>query len=314
MELQWYVGVDWVNSEHQVCLLNATGEHVAERKIRHTGIGFPELATWLSEQTNQAETASIGVALETCSGPVVDCLLALDYGVFAINPKQADRYRDRYSPAGAKDDRRDALVLATALFLEPQALRILEAPDADMLELRERHRMREQLLRNKLGLVLKIRQSLWRYYPHFESLFGTKIGLPFIQVLWEHMPNPEVARLRRKNSVEKILKAHKIRRFQADKILEQLRAERLPVTTTTARLLQEQITLLFQQLALVQQQLQEVTHQLETKLKGLPTSTSATDISGTNPAKPSDRDILASMPGVGTIVLANLLGEAGQAI
>ncbi len=314
MELQWYVGVDWGKSEHQVCLLNATGEHVAERKIRHTGIGFTELAMWLSEQTNQAETASIGVALETSSGPVVDCLLALDYGVFAINPKQADRFRDRYSPAGAKDDRRDALVLATALFLEPQALRILEAPDADMLELRERHRMREQLLRNKLGLALKIRQSLWRYYPHFESLFGTNIGLPFIQVLWEHMPNPEAARHRRKNSVEKILKAHKIRRFQADKILEQLRAERLPVTTTTARLLQEQIKLLFQQLALVQQQLQEVTHQLETKLKGLSTSTSATDISGTNPAKPSDRDILASMPGVGTIVLANLLGEAGQAI
>jgi hypothetical protein len=35
--------------------------------------------------------------------------------VFAINPKQLDRFRDRFSPAGAKDDRRDALVLASAL-------------------------------------------------------------------------------------------------------------------------------------------------------------------------------------------------------
>ena len=151
MELQWYVGLDWGKSEHQVCLLNTTGEPVAERKISHTGIGFAELTTWLSEQTNQAEPASIGVALETSSGPVVDCLLALGYGVFAINPKQADRFRDRYSPAGAKDDRRAALVLASALFLERPALQILEAPDADMLELRARHRLRAHWLRTKQG-------------------------------------------------------------------------------------------------------------------------------------------------------------------
>ncbi|MXZ54658.1 MAG: IS110 family transposase [Gammaproteobacteria bacterium] len=37
MELQWYEGLDWGKSEHQVCLLNATGEHIAERKISHTG-------------------------------------------------------------------------------------------------------------------------------------------------------------------------------------------------------------------------------------------------------------------------------------
>ena len=314
MELQWYVGLDWGKSEHQACLLNATGEHIAERKISHTGSGFTELTTWLSEQTNQAETASIGVALETSSGPVVDCLLALGYGVFAINPKQADRFRDRYSPAGAKDDRRDALVLATALFLEPQALRLLEAPDADMLELRERHRMREQLQRTKQGLALKIRQCLWSYYPDFESLFGSDLGLPFVQAIWEHMPNPEAAQRRRKQSVEKIFKAHKIRRFRADQILQQLRAERLPVATTTAQLLQEQITLLFQQLALVQQQLQEVMRQLETKLESLSTQAPPTNTSSTNPPRPTDRDILASMPGVGIFVLANLLGEAGVVI
>lgn len=87
-------------------------------------------------------------------------MLALGFSVFAINPKQADRYRDRYSPAGSKDDRRDALVFATAVFLEPQALRIqiLEAQDANMLELRGRRRMREHLLRTKQGLELKIRQ------------------------------------------------------------------------------------------------------------------------------------------------------------
>ena len=165
MDLQWYVDVDWGKLEHQVCLLDATGKQQAERKIAHSGAGFVELAQWLSAQTNQSDSASIGVVLETSSGPVVDCLLALGYRVAAINPKQADRFRDRFSPAGAKDDRRDAFVLATALYLEPQALRALEVLDADALELRERHRMREQLVRTKMGIVQKIRQGLWRYYP-----------------------------------------------------------------------------------------------------------------------------------------------------
>ena len=111
---------------------------------------------------------------------MVDCLLALGYCVAAINPKQADRFRDRFSPAGAKDDRRDAFVLATALYLEPQALRTLEILDADTLELRERHRLREQLMRTKMGIAQKIRQGLWRYYPSFESLFEADLGLPSV--------------------------------------------------------------------------------------------------------------------------------------
>ena len=81
-------------------------------------------------------------------------------------------------------------------------------------------------------------------------------------------------------------------------------------------LVQAQITLWFQQLELVQQQLNTVTQQLESKLESMSTLASATTTatSGTNPPNPSDRDILASIPGVGTIVLANLLGAAGTAI
>ena len=90
------------------------------------------------------------------------------------------------------------------------------------------------------------------------------------------MPNPEVAQRRRKSSVATILKAHKIRRFKADQVLAQLRAEPFPVSTTTTMLLQEQITLWFQQLDLVQQQLNEVTQRLESKLESMSIMASAT--------------------------------------
>ncbi|MYD44865.1 MAG: IS110 family transposase [Gammaproteobacteria bacterium] len=108
MDLQWYVGVNWGKAEHQLCLLDATGERQAERKIPHTEAGFVELPNWLSEQTNQTVASKIGLELETSSGPMVDCLQATGDSVSVINPKRSARFRDRFSPAGAKDDRRDA--------------------------------------------------------------------------------------------------------------------------------------------------------------------------------------------------------------
>ncbi len=51
-------------------------------------------------------------------------------------PEQLDRYRDRFSPAGAKDDRRDARVLADALRTDPQALRKVSLPDPLLLRTR----------------------------------------------------------------------------------------------------------------------------------------------------------------------------------
>ena len=61
----------------------------------------------------------VGVAIETPRGPVVESLMERGIAVHSINPKQLDRFRDRLSPAGAKDDRRDARVLASALRTDP---------------------------------------------------------------------------------------------------------------------------------------------------------------------------------------------------
>jgi hypothetical protein len=59
--------------------------------------------------------ASIAVGIEVPHGPVVETLLKRGFGVHTINPKELDRFRDRFSMSGAKDDRRDALVLADGL-------------------------------------------------------------------------------------------------------------------------------------------------------------------------------------------------------
>ena len=58
------------------------------------------------------DAGEVGVAIETPRGPVVESSMEHGFAVHSINPKQLDRFRDRFSPAGAKDDRQDARVLA----------------------------------------------------------------------------------------------------------------------------------------------------------------------------------------------------------
>ena len=103
MELAWFVGVDWGSQTHQACVIDVAGTLFGERAFEHGGQGLSEMADWvLSVAAGAAD--QVGVAIETPRGPVVESLMERGLACHAINPKQ----RDRLSPAGAKDDRRDA--------------------------------------------------------------------------------------------------------------------------------------------------------------------------------------------------------------
>src|SRR5204862_706349 len=95
-----------ISQAHQVCMLDPGGDRVAEHSMPHTGAGLAALRTDLRQRVS--DPARIAVAIEVPHGAVVDALLEHGCHVFAINPKQLDRFRDRHTVAGAKDDRRDA--------------------------------------------------------------------------------------------------------------------------------------------------------------------------------------------------------------
>src|SRR5690348_876041 len=107
---RWYCGVDWASKKHNAYLLDAAGRRLGERVVEHGGAGLGELCRWLLEKTGETAEAEIAIAIETSSGPVVQTFLELGFAVFSINPKQLDRFRDRFSVSGAKDDSRDSRV------------------------------------------------------------------------------------------------------------------------------------------------------------------------------------------------------------
>jgi len=155
--VRFYAGVDWATEAHQVCLIDAGGKVIDERAFAHGGVGLAEMCGWL-ETTSGAEPSAIVVAIETPHGPVVEILLERRFQVDAVNPKQLDRFRDRHTVAGAKDDRRDAYVLADSLRTDRHCFRRLRVEDPIVIELREWSRMAEDLQQERNRLANRVRE------------------------------------------------------------------------------------------------------------------------------------------------------------
>ena len=193
-EVEWFVGIDWASENHQVCLVDARGECMGERSVAHGGAALAELCDWLIGRTG-AKPEVIAVAIETPNGPVVEALLERGFRVHAINPKQLDRFRDRFTVAGAKDDRRDAHVLADSLRTDRHAFRQVSVDDPVIVELREWSRISDDLQQERNRLANRVREQLWRYYPQMLKLPHDFAEEWFLD-LWSQAPTPAKSRSR----------------------------------------------------------------------------------------------------------------------
>ena len=307
-DVHWLVGVDWATQKHRVCVLDSNGLILGDREFIHEGAGLSELCTWLLERTGGLP-AQIAIAIETSHGPVVEILLERGFQVYAINPKQLDRFRDRFTVAGAKDDSRDAHVLADALRTDRRAFRRLDVGDPVVVELREWSRMVEDLQQERTRLSNRVRQQLWRYYPQALELAGDDVAANWFLDLWEQVPTPAKAARIKEIVVARILKANRIRRVDAAEVLRILRQKPLwvaPGTTEAAcahiRTVAARIQLINQQIAEASQQLDELCAKLETPTENPPGQQ----------CEQRDVTILRSSPGIGRINLATLLAEAAE--
>ena len=107
-----FVGIDWSEKSHRVVILDDDGQQLETRRIEHSHLGLQELGSILRAHASPAE---VFIAVEMHRGLLLDWLVQQDCRVYGINPKSAERARDRFSPAGLKDDERDAWCLAEAL-------------------------------------------------------------------------------------------------------------------------------------------------------------------------------------------------------
>jgi transposase len=105
-----FVGVDWAEAHHDVCVKDESGRTLAMRRIAEGIEGVRLFHELLAGRVDDPSEVVVGI--ETDRGLLVGALVAAGYRVHAVNPYSASRYRDRYSSSGAKSDPGDAAVLA----------------------------------------------------------------------------------------------------------------------------------------------------------------------------------------------------------
>jgi transposase len=272
-------------------MIDEEGTVLAEWAVVHDGSGLGGLVERLLAEGGPE---GVLVAVETGAPLMLDQLLGAGLTVYAINPKQADRFRDRLTAAGAKDDRRDAIVLAGAIRTDRQHLRPL-TQDSDLCEeIRLRDRSRSRKITDRTRLSNQLREVLLRYFP---GILGLKRDMydPFFLSLLEAYPDPDSAVRSRKPRLQRLINDHRLRVLTAEDLQRQFRAPRPIVPGYVVDACRDEVLETVAQLRL----LNEIIAAAETKLDELT-------------KRHPDYELLMSLPGIGDRLAVRVVAELGD--
>jgi transposase len=324
-EFAWLVGIDWGTAEHQIDLADAQGRHHQTFTVEHTPDGLAHLVGSVARATG-GEWARVAVALEVPRGALIEVFLERGAAVFALNPKQLDRFRDRFSVAGAKDDVLDARVLRSALQTDRALFRRV-APEAPLIiRVRELTRADAVLQREGHDLTNRVRELVHRIAPTWLTL-SPAADDPWFWEFLALVATPELGRRVRRKTLQALLAARRIRRVTVDDLYAALEPGPLPVAAGTIEAVTGHLQLLIPRLQLVAEQraaceraLTRVVAQLAAGDDEPPAAPGGGDASGTPPAAPASPPdgppqpnavaILKSLPGVGIHITATFVADA----
>ncbi len=163
MELAAYVGLDWADRTHAVCLESADGSVVEELELEQK----PEVIhAWVGQLREQFGGRPVGIALEQAKGALIHALMMYEFIVlYPINPKALARYRDALVVSGAKDDPSDARLLKDFFRKHQECLRPWTPEDAQTRTIDILAQHRRTAVEDRVRLGHRITALLKSYFP-----------------------------------------------------------------------------------------------------------------------------------------------------
>lgn len=292
-----FVGDDWAEDHHDVELMDSTGRRLAKARLPEGVAGITALHEMIGARLGEdAGSTDVVIGIETDRGLWVQALIAAGYRVFAINPLQVARYRERHSVSGAKSDAADAHTLADMVRTDSHQLRPVAKDSPETEAIKVVARAHKTLIWERTRHTQRLRHQLREYFP--AALEALKdLDATDTLLLLDKAPDPGSAaqltiaqitvalkRARRRNIAEK-----------AAAIQAALRSEQLGqpaiVTAAYAASTRAQVAIL----TILNQQITTLKEQVETHF-----------------GQHSDAEIILSQPGLGMILGARVLAEFGD--
>jgi transposase len=285
-----FAGVDWGNSHHQLCLLDAAGRVVEQGKFAHDVAGLQQLGERLDRHG-----PVIGVAIERSEGLLVEALQHRGHRLFCVSPKISARARERYRLASTKSDAFDAFVLADSLRHEHGHWRSLAVASPLLAELRALTRDRERLIRNQRDVENQLRAIVAVYHPavlHLFSSLDRDISLAFLR----DYPTPSHAGRLGPARMAAFCARHRYSgRTRPEILVERLRTNLLSASAGTTAGKAFSAKLFVDQLELLNTAVRAITTRISELL-----------------AQHEDAAIFLSFPGMGAVTAATMLAEMGE--
>lgn len=205
-------GLDWASEKHDVLICRTDGTKLVERIVEHTEAGLNELCRLLLEH----EVAH--VAIERPDGLLVDRLTDAGIAVMAIHPNQVKAARPRFSAAGGKSDRFDAMVLCELARTDAHRFRLIR-PDSDQTRaLRARTRGRQDLVEQRVALANQLQAQLDGFWPAGARVFGD-LASPISLAFLKRYPTPQDCRGLTPARMSTFLKKHSYSGRRAPELL-----------------------------------------------------------------------------------------------
>jgi len=293
-EFAAFIGVDWADRKHDICLQAADAEAVELSVIEHRPKAIED---WARGLRDRFAGQRIAVCLELSQGPIVSALLEHDiFVIFPVNPSTLAKYRRAFTPSRAKDDPTDAAIALELLRRHPEKLKPLRRESPNMRALRRLVEARRDLVQDRVRITNRLTFTLKAYFPQVLEWFRDKETEVFAAFL-ERWPSLLDAQRARRETIVDFFHAHSVRRTSViDRRVEAIRTER-PLTSDAAviepsRLLVEA---LLPQLRAVSAGIARLDDEIARRCQQLP-----------------DFHLFADLPGAGRVFSARLLAAFGE--
>jgi transposase len=207
-EFAAFVGIDWADRKHDVCLLQAGSSERESSVLPHR----PEaIAQWAEGLRQRFGDRPIAVCLELAKGPLVYALQRYAFLVlFPVNPTTLAKYRQTFRVSGAKDDPSDAQLALDLLLTHPERLARLNPESAPMRILQRLVEQRRMLVDDVRRLTNRITAALKQYFPQAVEWFEDKNTLVFCDFL-TRWPTLKHAQRARKARLSAFFREHNVR-------------------------------------------------------------------------------------------------------
>jgi transposase len=291
-----FVGVDWAEAHHDVYVQDETGRRLGGGRLPEGVEGIGRFHALVGGHVD--EPAEVVIGIETDRGLFVAALVAAGYEVFAVNPMSTSRYRDRHSTSGAKSDPGDAKVLADMVRTDRHNHRPVSADSQAVQAVKILARAHQSMIWSRGRQTNGLRSTLREFYPAALAAFDDLTSGDALEVL-KVAPTPELGRTLSTSKIAAALRrGGRQRRIdeRAAEIQAALRAPQLAAPAAISTAMGVSVTATVAVIAAMVAQIAELARELETGFEQHP-----------------DAEVVRSLPGLGTVLAARVLGEFGDA-